>query len=295
MRSTAIVAFMLLGSGLAAQSYRALLDTSTIWQENFHLSYPPPGGGTFECYRYYLHGDTLVSDTSYKILLKDGHTLGMGLPQWFSGTLAAFLREDTLARKVYVREPTASQEYLMYDFSAGLGPYPLTYPLPMPSMEVTAVDSVVLPDGLHRRMTLNYGVVIIEGIGATTGFVGTQSSAMLVGGTCGLVCQMVNGSVNFEYSSADFDCACGSNVGVPTHAASALRIGPSPTTDFCNVTGAPPNAPFHVRSMDGRIVHSGTCSSSGSSTIDMTALPAAIYLLEILEGNGPGIARIIKQ
>ncbi len=296
MRSIAVAALALMGCGLVAQPYHILLDSSATWQDNYEGA-NMPHESSFECYSYYLEGDTIVNDTAYKILRRTGlfvHTFfGFSSSTWYSGSICMLIREDTANRKVFVRDPTwlEGPELLLYDFSAGLGPYPWTYLYPESTHEVIAVDSIVLADGPHRRITLNFGDQILEGIGSLRGFMPRQAWDNLY--LHGLVCHTLHGSQ--DYVVFNYDCACGSNVGIPIHAISSLRVSPSPTTDLCRLEGAPPNALFRVRSMDGRTVFAGTCSNSGSAMINMADLSAAMYVVEVLGATGSLNVKVIKQ
>jgi hypothetical protein len=296
MRSIILFLFIASCMASAAQAYRPLLDPLNTWQETFRLYFSPPGGGTFECYKYYLQGDTVVNDTTYHLLRKTGYFNGGNTLSvfWYSGSLAALVREDTVSRRVYLREPDAEQEVLMYDFSVGLGPYPWTYPLRDELMQVTAVDYVDLPDGPHRRITLDGYIQIIEGIGALTGFVGTQSQANYVAGPCGLVCQMVDELVTIE-GTASVSCACGTNVGITSPLAQNLQLFPSPTTGKAQLTGAPARSAIHLLSADGRIVLRFMADDQGGATIDLSGMEAGMYLVTLVDTNTPFVAKLLKE
>ena len=295
MRSIILFLFIASCMASAAQAYRPLLDPLNTWQETFSLTYPPHGGSTYECYKYYLQGDTVVNDTAYHVLRKTGYFNGGGAwSVWYSGSLAALVREDTVSRRVYLREPDAEQEVLMYDFSVGLGPYPWTYPYPFSELQVTLIDSVVLADGVHRRITLDGNTQIIEGIGALTGFVGTQSQANYVAGPCGLVCQLVDGLVTIE-GTASVSCACGTNVGINSPLAQNLLLFPSPTTGKAQLTGAPARSAIHLLSADGRIVLRITADDQGSATIDLSGMEAGIYFVTLVDTNMPFVAKLLKE
>lgn len=289
---------ILVNGNLHGQSYIPLLDSAATWQDENAWASPGPNTSSYDCSHFFIDGDSIVDDTTFWILRRNSYSAyvdpgGMNNAGWSFGVIVALLREDTLERRVYIRPAGWSMDWLLYDFSAGVGPYPFTYRYyQSPDMEVTAVDTVLLADGPHRRINFGQYEAIIEGIGATSGFMESTLSGEIhwLGQ---LVCHADADSVNYEVYS--YDCPCGSFSGVPAQSANRLRIGPSPTEDFCHLQDAPPNAPFLIRSMDGRIVGSGNCSNSGSSTIDMTGFPAAIYLLEIFGTKGPIIVKIIKQ
>lgn len=299
MRSIVLASFLLVCAGLAGQSYIPLLDTSATWQDENATGSPGPNTGNFECLRYYLDGDSLVNDTTYQILRQTGrrseynNITGVTHTVWYDGDFTGLLREDTSSRRVYIRPPGWAMDWLLYDFSAEVGPYPSNYRFyQTPNLVVTSVDTVWLTDGPHRRINFGEYLGIIEGVGSTDGFMesGVMGEIHYLGQQ---VCHTVDGSANYIVNS--FDCACGSNVSIPGHVPISIHVSPSPTTGICRLDGAPPNAPFVIHSMDGRVVLSGRCTSNGSAAIDISGLPAAIYLLNVIEATGSLRGKIVKE
>ncbi len=268
-----------------------------MWQDEFGSFNLGPNISVQECYSYRLGADTTVNDTAYRTLLMSGSLFHYqseppynNYSLWYAGSPILLLREDTIARQVYVRPPGWPFEELLYDFSVGLGPYPLTYRHSYPGSEVTAVDTVFLSDGPHRRITLDGYEEIVEGIGSLSGFLSGSDFGMMW--LSRLVCHTLAGAENYGIPSTD--CPCGF-AGIPTHKARDVQIGPSPTADLCYLTGGQPNALFRIQSIEGRIVCKGQCSESGSATIDMTNLPGGLYVIEVLGPFGPHSLKVIKE
>lgn len=291
MRYTAVVLLVFVSDGLFAQAYRPILSNSVTWQDNYRSADLGPGVSVFECYSYYLGGDTLVNDTTYRILSMTGVFSFNQATSWFSEPVSALLREDTAIHKVFIRGPMWSFERVLYDFSAGLGPYPVTYRHPTSERVVVAVDNIELFDGPHRRLTLNYGETIIEGIGSIRGFMPRRSAYPVWAEH--LICHTRDGVQ--DHFNDIIDCLCNTHVGIPTTADRSLRVYPSPTVGLCHLEGAPPNASFRLRSMDGRSVQSGMCSSSGSVTIDMADLSAATYVVEVFNDTRSLKVKVLKE
>jgi hypothetical protein len=275
------------------------LDPLATWQDQYGSYDLGPDVSEAECYSYYLDGDTMLNGLSYSTLRKNGmHFHAQSEPpfnsntNWYSATLVGFLREDTTLRKVYIFDPawSGTQEFLFYDLSVGIGPYPPTYRYGT-DLEVVGVDSMVLNDGPHRRTTLNNGDQIVEGVGSLSGFMPSETSNQHW--LAQLVCHTQGGTPDFEVDS--YDCPCGSITGIDVRSPPNLLIGPSPTTGECRLAGAPTNAPFRVYSMDGRIVRSGTCSRAGPTVIDLTGLSAAIYVVEVLDATRAFQVKVIKE
>jgi hypothetical protein len=292
MRPIALVWLALMSEALMAQSYRPLLDTNAYWQDENAWINPGPNTSSYECIRYFLDGDSILNDTSFHVLRMTGMQMSGG-QNWFTGEFVGLVREDTVSHRVYIRPLDWQTELLFYDFSAGVGPYPSSFRFSSWSdLVVQSVDTVLWADGPHRRMFLNHGTVIIEGIGATSGFLASWQWGEYHW-LERMVCHTVADSANYEVFS--YDCPCGSYSGVPTRATNSMKVGPSPTYGLCYLHDAPPNAYFLIRSMDGRVVLTGRCSNNSTTTIDLTALPAAIYLLVVIDDLQPFMTRIVKQ
>lgn len=301
MRPFTLVGSLLVTAGLAAQSYIPLLRPLAAWEDDNQCGSMSNDTYATECMRYSLAGDSVMNDTSYSILRRTGrimhgyvYTPEQNYTTWYYGQFVALLREDTIERRVYIRRSGWLADQLFYDFSAGVGFYPPTYRFDdVADTGVTSVDTVWLSDGPHRRINFYDGYyAIIEGVGCTWGFMKND----LWGEVCWpgqLDCHTVGDSVNYNVSA--YHCGCTATVGVSLSSATRLHLGPSPTTDLCYLFESPSNAPFVIRSMDGRDLRYGTCSRNGTTTIDLSDLPAAIYLLEVFDANGSLKARIVKE
>lgn len=277
-----------------------MLDSTAAWQDENAWASPGPNTSSYECLRYTIQEDSLVDGLIYKVLRRTGRIShsdnvfpDQSWVQWFSGNYVGLLREDTAARRVFIRPAGWTYDWLLYDFSVGVGPYPLTYRYyGVEGLEVIEVDTIMLTDGPHRRLNFNGSGSMIEGVGDVTGFLPSWSSGELHWMST-LVCQTRNDSS--IYSGFNVSCPCSPTVGLTPTRANAFRVGPSPTNDLCYITGAPANAPYRLLSVDGRVVNSGICQSSRSTVLDLTDLPAAIYLLEVIEKDHRSVTRIIRN
>jgi hypothetical protein len=212
----------------------------------------------------------------------------------FNGSYVALLREDSVQRTVHIYRSPATGDELLYAFPLELGPYPATYRYPdwLGDIEVVAIDTVLLADGPHRRLTLNTEDIIIEGVGSVYSFMPSTQSGE-IHWLARLVCHTVDGMVVF--SGYYVNCECEFTVGVKPASPTQLSIHPSPTTELCHLTGAPANTGFVIRSTDGRTAHAGVSSFDGTALIDMSHLPKALYFLEILDKRMPAVVKIVKQ
>ena len=301
MRKMVLIGVVCFCTSLCAQSYIPLLDTTASWQDENGWASPGPNTSSHHCIRYFLSGDSVVGGMCYFILRRTGSSRydnnvfpGQSYTDWYSGEYVALLREDTSSRKVWIRPAGWSSELLFYDFSVGVGAYPNTYRYQSQwpnDLEVTSVDTIWLTDGPHRRWVFWDTEEVIEGVGGTSSF-------MYVGGgemhyPARLVCHALESTPN--YSVASLNCPCGSSVSVAERIQSSLRIGPTLTSDECHLAGAPANARYRLLSLDGRMVTSGVCSGNGSTTVNLTNLPASVYLLEVEDRKQWTTWRVIKE
>lgn len=296
MKAALFTALLLWSSALCGQSYIPFVDTSATWQDEDAWWDIGPDVGSYRCYRYYFAGDTLLNDTLFKVLLSDGHggftgPLGVSL-SYHSGVTVGFMHEDTTARRVYFREPGWAYSRLFYDFSVGVGPYPFTCRYWSNSMTVASVDTLVLADGAHRRLILNTGDHVVEGIGSLTAVI-DDGYGIGVNWLNQLSCHTANGSPNYEMFSDD--CACGTNVGVADERETQLRVGPSPTDGICRLESAPANAQVQLLSLDGRSQFNGQCSLDGSLTLDLSPLSPGIYVVVVTDGTTMRTSRVVRQ
>lgn len=296
-RYTFVISTLSLAGTLWAQAYIPLLHPTATWHDETYTAYPGPNVSISSCYRYYLDGDTMVDDVEYQILRTSGlysyeNTVTMSSPllTWYTRVLVAFVREDLEDRRVYIREPGWPYERLLYDFGADVGPYPSTYRYQ--ATYVTDVDTIELSDGPHRRLHFSSAEQIIEGIGGTAGFL-IRAPGGYQYDFGWIACHTVDGVPN--YSASSDDCTCDSNVGSSEAQGSPMRIGPIPTTGPCHLQGAPRNAPFSIRTMDGRLVGSGVCMADGSADLDLADLPSGIYLVALESAQGSMTLKVVRE
>lgn len=246
-----------------------------------------------------------MNGTSYWILRLSGsaqynNSVNSSLSHtyWYDGSFVALLREDALARKVYIRLPGWLSEMLLYDFSVGEGPYPPTYRFNGLALTVLAVDTVQLADGPHRRLNFNAfsgDLSIIEGVGSTVGFLPCNFGGE-INYYFALNCQGVNGVPVYEHADQVWMCPCDIHPGLPGSPSQLLRVSPSPTVGICWVSGATPNAQYVLRATDGRIVSAGRLGPDGAAAVDIAPQPTGLYFL-VIHGHGEAqsTARIIRE
>ena len=287
-----------------AQAYRPLLEQSATWSDVFYTSETWIPDLYYECYFYYLQGDTTVNDTGYSIMRMTGEYSDFNIDfnqlqvTHYNGIRFALVREDTIARRVFIRDPLwgtwgelgEATEYLLYDFSVDTGAYPPTFRYPSPLLHAAQMDSILLADGAHRRIVLTGGAQLVEGVGSLESFLPNQVYWPAPWGQ-NLTCQSRNGED--IYTTQSTDCGC-TAVGITESSPMVHRIVPSPTAGPCNLEHAPIHASYRIHSLDGRSVRSGYWTD-GSGAIDLTGLPSAIYVVELIVPDGTLNVRVVKE
>ncbi len=167
-----IFTIVLLASTLIAKSqtsiYHPFPDSNAIW--NVHHAY---GEGLYDCYSYFINGDTMINSLPYHKIYVSGYEQGF---YWcFGGTLTlnrycGAFRQDKNFRKVYMVQPDSSTEVIYFDFSVSKSDSVVVlYGYPT---SVFDVDSIVI-DGNYRKEliipSLDFPEEIIEGIGSSIG------------------------------------------------------------------------------------------------------------------------------
>lgn len=180
MKSHLAFLFAVSLTALQAQTpYHPLLVQGRTW-DVFDTPAEPEVCPYTAAYQFFIGGDTLLNGVSYKKVLR--HPILSSVPFPFCGWFyldtsviyqnGFFLREDTLARKVYLLAPDNPDESVLFDFSLQAGDtlkYPdgLEYP-------VRELGDFVLTNGDVRKQFifddgLGFSNAYIEGIGYTYG------------------------------------------------------------------------------------------------------------------------------
>lgn len=306
------VAFaILLGTAAYAQAYRPFPMEDGAWVESHGYLQPADECG----YQYHSCGshirmgaDTTVNDTTYVTLWQYQEcwvqqTNPPSVPPWcvdweytVPTGLYALLRQDTAARTVYIRVPWEDQEYLLYDFTMGVGEYPETFGHPG-GVEVLEMDSVELADGYHRRWTLSTEnwdgpVHVVEGIGSDAGLLTVVPNTFE--GHDRLECSGV-GSVTIYVRGIDegpWECNLSVTVEELPMGGHALLVYPNPANGMIHVDNE------RIQGTTGMMIDAwGQRVRSfrfipGRNTIDVSALPPGVYLLRTSDGR---TARVMTE
>jgi hypothetical protein len=296
-----------------AQSYKPFPESNAYWiEEHGWLHTTAACGFNYDnCTNpVYFGNDTTINSVIYHTLIYrqvcSAQYIGSPPPppwcEWYTyynvpPGIFALIRQDTLAKKVFIYDMAANQDTLLYDFNLSVGsPLPYTYNNPnYPNVIVISIDSISLSDGYHKRYKLDIGVsldsaAIIEGIGSTFGLL-TPLVGHFENGDA-ILCFSQNNVTIYPNASA----SCDLTVGVPSEKhEEVLTIYPNPAQNFIHIQNhfASP-LQITVLSVYGTIVYKTTLAKDAAVKIDLSDLSAGMYLVTALSDKNLVSRTIIK-
>ncbi len=288
---TFYIYFMCLATMLSGQVYHPLIRSNTYWDVAYTVS-PAP------CYMYvgrteFIQGDSLI-DGHYYRFQNEYPFLGTPGP---GGSICApyvvdtipyrraFLREDTLARKVFIYDVNYEpQEQLLYDFSLSPGDtFHSAYATQGGLYVVYSVSDIILLNGEIRKIfcfdancILNY----IESIGGCQGLY--DPIVIGYGFNSGIICVKDNG-ISIWGGSCFYQF-----VSTPEFSKPHIHIGPNPAADKLTV-----EFPFNPMEMEIKLINfcGQQCAKivlppgKEKAEMDVSPFPAGIYLVRVTDGN----------
>ncbi len=299
----------------SAQAYRSFLVDSAHWlmttsQCYCDVAYPQPTDCSILTeYSYKLDGNDTIDGIVYKRLIQSilktvypnpDPTSYCGLNAYSPCRVVALLREDTAAKKVYIRRPNGpsgwcSQDTLLYDFSLQIGDS-MKFNASCPSSMQN--DSLYLVDSINYELygTLSLKTWYLHDLGSNSNFSNLKLYES-VGASVGFwgyrlnfdEGQLENGLVQYCLGS---DSACGFNCVNPLLGVTSsflqnnsIAIYPNPTKniltlDINNLT-AYQNLKFVVSDILGQEIQTEVIIKA-KTEVNISALGSGIYLWHLL-------------
>ena len=241
---------------------------------------------------YYINGDSVVDNITYKKLLKHGRLdqSWMG-PEPHEGcddhytfdTFHTLVRQE--GKKIYIKE-TGDVDTLLYDFNLNIGDtIPVTWNQPSNNLVVVGIDSLLVGNSFrtvfHLDATTNNS--LIEGIGNDNGFLEPIVTVL----ECGynLNCYALNDTTYYPEQGAQCDLA----VSVPQNPEDEMvNIYPNPACEFIYIK--PVNftlkekAQIEIFNINGKMVYSGVFNSD-KRRINVNQWPNGMFIFKIV-ANG---------
>ena len=197
-----IIAFLTSSITFAQNPYHPLIDTGKTWNVM-----DGNGWGSSMTYTYKCEGDTVINDTSYRILYSSDAEFPVS---WIK---RGFIREDDAHRVYYSRYLVNDTSYfeplIVYDFNAGLNDT-LTinsfvgYGPTEVNIVITAVDSVLIDNEYRKKIhfsCLDYSYEYnfwIEGIGSNNGLLETGFYCYITCPVIELLCVKEQGKIIYQ-------------------------------------------------------------------------------------------------
>lgn len=288
-----IAALVLMHMGLGAQSYFPVAVENATWI----ITYGVDHYTAFHHYAYKLEGDTVFQSMEYKKVYH--YDLGWNTEppyQIQSRRMVAFIRDDTLEKKVYgvILEEQIDFDVCMYS----------------PPQEVLLYDfDILLGDTLRDCLTEVHGVyALVEAISSEQIYAaerqvwsigGDRSLIEGVGNNLGLFWLSSN-VVHAAYGPVELDYCIGTNFecGLHTRILSIddlehAWVFPNPAHDELRITS---DLRFHsaeILDVHGRSLH--VTGISASQAIDVSALSLGLYFVKLESTDGEVVsARFFK-
>lgn len=262
------------------QTYHPLIENNKFWDVMYS-----DGSfcGALKGFRYYFQGDTLMGGQQYHVLhaysvVSTNTIVPFFCPPFAVDTnqksIAGFIREDTIARKVYInyKKNNVNHDTLLYDFSITKGDTLKAY------YSKNVIDSVgvtTLLNGESRKIFYIHGTApnksyYIEGVGGSMGII--TPLYMPLGGQGELVCVTQN-NVRL-WGQGCFGLLTGINTISGNY---FLTITPNPSQDFIRINrGKATPAIFYMYDFTGRLVVSEKLTST-FELIDIRQFVSGVY------------------
>ncbi len=303
------------------QSYFKLVDTTSVWFTSRGTS---DLGGTYEgtTYKYYLDADTIIDSNNYKKLdcysqhheseaVMGGGYITVYYPASILPSTKGYIREDTINKKIYFREPGDTSEVLLYDFDITIGDTVINwfYEFTETINIVSSIDSVEICGEYRKRFHIsdsdnpgNPHTNIIEGIGAVTGLLDGispffESSASLLCFTNNDCTTVFPHEEDPAPYSPDFNCDF-VYVGIEEFENVSFNIYPNPASSILNIKinkSGSDKLFIKIYSLSGQEVVNEFKINNNLISVSINNLPSGIYTLYIFDEEYPNTYQFIKN
>ena len=308
MKPILSILFLSLTLNVTAQRIR-FTDKTNIWNT---LSNNVDGyvGSTYYAYKA---TDTFIHGNWYQILEPVGpwvHDLAWGTCAGIatlSGLYGVFVREDTLAQKVYYFSVDDSAEHTLYDYTMSVGDsISLSTPSGIHTDTVASIDSVLYAGHYYKIFNMERNYTVLEGVGCTNSPVlPTKFGGCFEGGES-LICFFENSmrpalhapigcyayesSCFIDVASFDNTGSCGEALSVTSSKipGAAITISPNPAFDHINIAlnEHHTNSTISVYDMTDRCIFRSSAEQQTALTINTSSWTEGLYMVIIQDNSG---------
>jgi hypothetical protein len=277
-----------------SQSYHKLIRTNTYWDNYFT---------DVMCYSnidriFFTGSDTIISGISYKMSRQFPFAAvyqGPLCPPFVIDTISfstfSFIREDTIARKVYIYASEYSQpDQLLYDFSLKVGDTLKSEYNGDDTFIVTAIDTVTLNDGEFRKKFIfnnnPYFNYYIESLGGSDGLFTPYYEPNSGGYFC-----ISQNDTSLWGTECDYYF-----VGMKEKQESKLSLYPDPAIDIITIEISITPAQNQLSIMNACGDELITRQITQPKTqIDVSSLPSGIYFVRLTSDRMAFVGKFVKQ
>lgn len=287
-----IIVFSLIHFCVFSQYKKLPLDINHYWIEKYNDLNPSlPNYPNICTYQYTIVKDTIIALKKYQKVVISNKSFSGNSFNIYSPS-KAFIRQDTLLKKVYVLD-NGFVERRLYDFNKNVGdtltvytPWGI-YGSTSLSLTVNSIDSVICNDGLYHRRH-NYGFIggtSIEGVGGRHGLLTpymANATNTSFGSSNYLTCLGVINPVSTVYSVFGLNSNCGMSVGMnEINTKNKHYVFPNPSqnsikiTDVLNTNDI--KSIYAINSLgEVKVLH------MENGEIDVSELSAGFYILRVV-------------
>ncbi len=303
-----IVVYLVQGQ-VNAQIYHPFPDSNAVWSEFHHA--PIYGGLTSFSYRNILSNkDTIINTKTYHQLFYSLIDTVFSNNQTISYN-GGFREKD---KQIYYIPKDSLHEYLIYDFSLGVGDtINYTYSAfsgyygfgVFDSLKVSSIDSVLINDGTFRKRInfsawTNGGYPIllsyaqwIEGIGNNMGLLCPIPKIPTNGTDNQLVCCKNNDMICYYNNS--FQQCFGFNTDINENKLKDdIKIFPNPTHDIITIEGTALKS-YTIIDMLGRKYKEAEFADASQNSIYVGDLPKGMYFVAVKTLAGSWVGKVVVQ
>ncbi len=247
----------------------------------------------------YFAGDTSIEGNTYKVVHEVVSQDAGGCCGPPEDLGPGFLRDDTVARKVYWRIPGMDADTLLFDFTLELGDtlgglYGNTGLCAGGVFTVQSIDSVQVGGSFRRRINFSgtdpcQQTSIIEGMGSTNGLTACYATPNTF--SILLMCFTVNGELLYMSPCGEPDLqACGeipSTITDTSHNLGAVRPAtPNPSTGLFHLSQAAEQ--IIVYNAQGKLLF-----RQHGNEVDLSGYPPGVYTAVVQKAHGRSAQRLV--
>lgn len=283
-----LVLFTILTITTYGQDYFPLIEENKTWNV-LSVTFQPPFDTSFSTITCKISGDTIISSESYKKLYSSYE----GNPE--NWNIWCFMREDS-NKRVWLRMDSEEDEYLMYDFSIGVGDSVLIGIMGTVYLVVDSISEITINQTERKKYWLSctmmpeYSETWIEGIGSNKGIC-WSGSANVVGGWSWFLCMSENGEL--IYMNPNYE-SCYLFTEIEEIEKSSLKIFPNPTKNTLSIENIE-NIDIESISLlntKGQLIKQ---FDSNKTSFDISNISSGCYVLKIKHKNGVFTKKLIVK